>query len=252
MEHHQPATWIDIAYALAMGLPATIAAVLGWLSSRKANAKIDTNTEITKEANDKIDTNTAITKEVHSKVNGRVDELITAEREMARARGRAEGILDEQHRQTVFAKAIIKQSSERTNSMIRLIDAIAGQGPTLDVLIVEDSEIDAVVLHRILSKHNMRCEIANTAVEAVERLLSKSYGAIFADLDLQCPISRSGNLVKSLMNNAPSTPMFVVTGFADKWVIEAMRLLGVIATIHKPATDEALSEVFHNLSNRSV
>lgn len=233
-----PKTWIDVGYALATGLPVLAAAImslLGWLSSRKTIAKIDTNTQITKETNEKV--------------NGRMDALISASQEAAHARGRTEGIMEQQHRQTMFAQEIIKRSTEKTNKMVRLMDAVSGVGPALDVLVVEDEEIDAIVLCRVIAKYNLRCETTATGQGAVTLLMQKSYGAIFADLDLNCPMSNRGQLIPNLMNNAPTTPLFVVTGLASKTVVEGMRLIGVVATIEKPATEENVGDVLNNLSN---
>lgn len=223
-------------------LPAILAAITGilcWIGTRRVNSKIDANTEITKET--------------QKSVNGRMDQFMTVSNEAAHARGKAEGVISEQQRQSLFGKVLVQQAAERTNKMMRLNNSISGLGPVLPVLVVEDNEIDAMVLCKILPKFNLRCEtVASNANDALEKLQSNTYGAIFADLELHCDISRKGELIQSLMRAAPTTPVFVVTGYIDDWVVNGMKVLGVMATISKPATEEKLAAVLNNLSNLSL
>lgn len=204
-------------------------------------------------ANQKIDANTEITKNTQKSVNGRMNELVAVSAEAAHARGKAEGVLSEQQRQSLFGKALVQQAAERTQKMMRLNDSISGLGPVLPVLVVEDNEIDAMILCKVLPKFNLRCDtVAPNATDAIEKLNNNNYGAIFADLELHCDISSKGELIQSLMRAAPTTPIFVVTGYVDDWVVNGMKVLGVMATISKPADEEKLAAVLNNLSNLSL
>lgn len=241
-EHTVTVTWTQVAMAV---VTITIPQVMSYLNSRLVNRKLDTNTAIT--------TETAVNvKDVHSKVNGRVEELITAQTELARAQGRVEGILSEQEKQTVFAKSIIRQAGERTENIVKFLDCVGHGGPKCEVLVIEDNEADAILLCRTLDHFNLRCHTVNTGIDGIRKLAQTKYSAIFVDLSLHGDELNGFELIKIISTTAPSVPMFVVTGYADSFVIQAIKLLGVVNVISKPSSVEALAKVFNDLGTNSI
>lgn len=238
-------TWTQVALAAVTGILAAVPSVLAYLNSRLANRKLDTNTAITKETAENV-------RDVHSKVNGRVEELIIAQTQLAHAQGKVEGIQSEQEKQTVFAKSIIQQASERTNNIVRLLDCVTRSGASCDVLVIEDNADDALFLCRTLAHFNLRCNTVNSAVEGVKRLSSTKFSAIFVDLSLQHDDINGFELIKLITTTAPSVLIFVVTGYADAFVVEAIRLLGVVSVITKPPSVENIGKMFTDLGGNLI
>ncbi len=109
------------------------------------------------------------------------------------------------------------------------------------VLVVDDEPIVCHSLRRILAKHSCAVEEAFEARIAEQKLKNKKYDLIF--LDLKMPDKDGMDILLSIKENYPETPVIMITGYAsiDK-AVEATKL-GAYQFIPKPFTPEELKEV---------
>ncbi|MCA1917787.1 MAG: response regulator [Flavobacterium piscis] len=109
------------------------------------------------------------------------------------------------------------------------------------VLVVDDEPIVCHSLRRILAKHSCAVEEAFEARVAEQKLRNKKYDLIF--LDLKMPDKDGMDMLLSIKENYPDTPVIMITGYAsiDK-AVEATKL-GAYQFIPKPFTPEELKEV---------
>lgn len=109
------------------------------------------------------------------------------------------------------------------------------------VLVVDDEPIVCHSLRRILAKHSCAVEEAFEARVAEQKLKNKKYDLIF--LDLKMPDKDGMDILLSIKENYPDTPVIMITGYAtiDK-AVEATKL-GAYQFIPKPFTPEELKEV---------
>lgn len=109
------------------------------------------------------------------------------------------------------------------------------------VLVVDDEPIVCHSLRRILARHSCAVEEAFEARVAEQKLKNKKYDLIF--LDLKMPDKDGMDILLSIKENYPDTPVIMITGYAtiDK-AVEATKL-GAYQFIPKPFTPEELKEV---------
>lgn len=109
------------------------------------------------------------------------------------------------------------------------------------VLVVDDEPIVCHSVRRILSKQNFTVEEAFDVDVAQQKIKNNKYDLIF--LDLKMPKKDGMDVLLSIKETYPGTPVIMITGFGsiDK-AIEATKL-GAYQFIPKPFTPEELKEV---------
>jgi DNA-binding NtrC family response regulator len=109
------------------------------------------------------------------------------------------------------------------------------------VLVIDDEPIVCHSVRRILSKQNCTVEEAFDVDVAQKKIMNNKYDLIF--LDLKMPKKDGMDVLTSIKENYPDTPVIMITGYGsiDK-AIEATKL-GAYQFIPKPFTPEELKEV---------
>lgn len=109
------------------------------------------------------------------------------------------------------------------------------------ILVVDDEPIVCHSVRRILSKQNCTVEEAFDVDVAQKKIMNNKYDLIF--LDLKMPKKDGMDVLTSIKENYPDTPVIMITGYGtiDK-AIEATKL-GAYQFIPKPFTPEELKEV---------
>jgi DNA-binding NtrC family response regulator len=110
-----------------------------------------------------------------------------------------------------------------------------------NVLVVDDEPIVCHSVRRILSKQNCSVEEAFDVDIAQQKMRNNKYDLIF--LDLKMPKKDGMDVLTSIKENYPETPVIMITGYGtiDK-AIEAIKL-GAYQFIPKPFTPEELKEI---------
>ncbi|MCX6165024.1 MAG: response regulator, partial [Ignavibacteriae bacterium] len=110
-----------------------------------------------------------------------------------------------------------------------------------NVLVVDDEPIVCHSVRRILSKQNCTVEEAFDVDVAQNKIMNNKYDLIF--LDLKMPKKDGMDVLTSIKENYPDTPVVMITGYGsiDK-AIEATKL-GAYQFIPKPFTPEELREI---------
>lgn len=110
-----------------------------------------------------------------------------------------------------------------------------------NVLVVDDEPIVCHSVRRILSKQNCTVEEAFDVDVAQKKIMNNKYDLIF--LDLKMPKKDGMDVLTSIKENYPDTPVVMITGYGtiDK-AIEATKL-GAYQFIPKPFTPEELRDV---------
>jgi DNA-binding NtrC family response regulator len=107
------------------------------------------------------------------------------------------------------------------------------------VLVVDD---DAAVLHYflLLLTQSQRCEVTvlSDSVKALEAIESRTFQAVLLDMDM--PGVHGREILRSMRNRQPATPVIVITGVEDaELAAESMRL-GAFAYLYKPVGEAEL------------
>lgn len=112
---------------------------------------------------------------------------------------------------------------------------------TASVLLIEDDELVARTMARLISLEGYRVVHASTSAAAVESFRTGWFDAVISDLHL--PGSSGVDVLNVVRAYDPDIPVVLVTGDPDvESAIEAVNL-GVLEYIVKPASREALSGV---------
>lgn len=109
------------------------------------------------------------------------------------------------------------------------------------VLVVDDEPIVCHSVRRILSRQNFSVEEAFDVDIAQQKIKNNKYDLIF--LDLKMPKKDGMDILVSIKENYPGTPVIMITGYGtiDK-AIEATRL-GAFQFLPKPFSPEELKEI---------
>jgi len=122
------------------------------------------------------------------------------------------------------------------------------------ILLMEDEAVVAEGLQMILAEDGYGVEIAGTGNGALERLHSKQYDLLVADLCL--PDINGMEVIKKLKASQPETFVIVITGYSTvDTAVEAMRF-GASDYLAKPFTEEqirtAVSKTLQGRKNRTA
>lgn len=101
------------------------------------------------------------------------------------------------------------------------------------VLVVEDEELLARVVERLLASRGLAVDVAQHGGEAIERLGSNTYRLVVTDLMM--PMVNGEELVRWMREEATlDTPVLVLSAVRDARLRERLEALGVSAILHKP------------------
>ena len=100
-----------------------------------------------------------------------------------------------------------------------------------DILIVDDDEIIRDTLKELLSEH-YTCQTAGTVDDAFARLSEKPYDLILTDISM--PGVSGLELLGSVLQQYPKTPVIVVSGISDQEHVQGLLKLGAFDFLLKP------------------
>ena len=100
-------------------------------------------------------------------------------------------------------------------------------------LVVEDEELLARVVERLLASRGLAVDVAGHGGEAIEKLVSTRYRLVVTDLMM--PVLDGEQLVRWMREEAAlDTPVIVLSAIRDARQRERLEALGVSAILHKP------------------
>lgn len=100
------------------------------------------------------------------------------------------------------------------------------------VLVVEDSEELADNLAELLREADFETQVAHSAEQALGLLASRAFDGIVSDLRL--PKKTGVELLACVRERGLSTPVILMSAFADDQARLAARRLGALALLDKP------------------
>ena len=103
----------------------------------------------------------------------------------------------------------------------------------MNILIVDDEPQVAEVLARSLAREGHSAKIAHSGEEALQVLGNSEPDALF--LDVSMPGMNGLDVLNQVKRLRPSLPVVVITGHATEDELEAVRKLGAVDVIAKPA-----------------
>ena len=107
------------------------------------------------------------------------------------------------------------------------------------VLIVDDSELERVILGRIIGQAGHECYFASGGLEALETYLRGGLDVVVTDLAM--PDGGSLDLIEGLRAMLPEAPIIVVSGMRPE-VLTAAESKGAFAAFSKPVDPDELVE----------
>ena len=111
------------------------------------------------------------------------------------------------------------------------------------ILVAEDSLVSQKLMHTILNKLGVTCEIVDNGKKAVDAALSTSFDIIF--MDMQMPEMNGYEAVRTLRTLGLKTPIVALTANAMKGDDEKCINAGCDKYLAKPVDKEKLIELIH-------
>lgn len=110
-----------------------------------------------------------------------------------------------------------------------------------NILVIDDEESIRFTFSYLLRELGHRVDVAESAEEALDKLIAKHYDLIFLDLLLG---AESGiTTLKQIRIRQPDTQVIMVTGAPDTTTVSQAISLGAYAYIPKPVRLETLSAI---------
>lgn len=101
------------------------------------------------------------------------------------------------------------------------------------VLVVDDEELLACVIARLLASRGVAVDVAGHGGEAIDKLGCKAYQLVVTDLMM--PVVDGEQLVRWMREEAKlDTPVIVLSAIRDAHLHERLETLGVSAILNKP------------------
>lgn len=108
------------------------------------------------------------------------------------------------------------------------------------LLIVDDDPIVTKSFDRVLSKKGYTVTVASSGEEALSKLQTEKYDAVFTDIRMS---GISGiEVAQNLHVNQPGMPVVIITGFGSEKYETQARKAGVTQFLVKPLTPEMIEE----------
>ncbi|MCF2947693.1 ATP-binding protein [Paraglaciecola aquimarina] len=110
-----------------------------------------------------------------------------------------------------------------------------------EVLLVEDTEINQLLITYHLEKTGAKVWLASNGVEAIEKAMSHSFDLIF--MDIQMPIMDGKEAIKGLHQLGCSIPIYALTANVMETDIKEYTSMGFAGTLAKPLELDKLYQV---------
>jgi DNA-binding NtrC family response regulator len=106
------------------------------------------------------------------------------------------------------------------------------------ILVIDDNAALAENIAEILEDVGVDVHLAESAEVALERFAERNWGLVVTDVRM--PGIDGLELLALIKDRSPSTPVLVMTGYADPRTIARAHDSGALAVVHKPLDLEAL------------
>ncbi len=135
--------------------------------------------------------------------------------------------------------SILLKEAEQATSEIRSRIKPAAPGVPARILIAEDEAFVGRLLKRFLEVEGHEVDLANSALEAMERFDPDRHSLIISDRSM--PGMTGDELAVAIKKRSPETPFFMVTGFGDIMIARGESPEGVDRVLPKPIEQRALA-----------
>jgi CheY-like chemotaxis protein len=108
------------------------------------------------------------------------------------------------------------------------------------VLVVDDDPVVGKSFKRVLSGKGYIVVTAEDGYDALQKLQSETYDAVFTDLRM--PGMNGLEVAERIKARQPWTPVVIVTGYGSKTSEERARAAGVSDFLHKPLSPEMIED----------
>jgi len=102
------------------------------------------------------------------------------------------------------------------------------------ILVVDDDELIAVMVKKMLEKLGYKIDICKTSIEALKTFRQKpeKYDLLISDLTM--PDMTGLDLAKQIQNIRSEFPIIIITGYGDSLAIETRKKYGIKEVVNKP------------------
>jgi signal transduction histidine kinase/ActR/RegA family two-component response regulator len=115
---------------------------------------------------------------------------------------------------------------------------VAAAGAPMRCLVVDDEEPVGTVLGDVLETSGHSAVVLTSGAEAIERFRREPFDVVFTDLAM--PGLSGWQVARAVKATAPSTPVFLVTGFGVELSAEERRAHGVDLVLSKPLNIQSI------------
>jgi DNA-binding NtrC family response regulator len=117
-----------------------------------------------------------------------------------------------------------------------------------DVMVLDDEPIVGDRLRPALEKDGFNVEVFTDSTAALERLKEKSFSVLVTDVKMKGPSGM--DVLRFVRENAPSTQVIVITGYATIETSHEAGALGAVQFIPKPFRMKDLVKLVSKSSRR--
>ena len=118
-----------------------------------------------------------------------------------------------------------------------------------DVMVLNDEPIVGERLRPALEKEGFHVEVFTDSSAALERLKEKTFSVLVTDVKMRGPSGM--DVLRFVKENAPSTPVIVITGYATIETSHEADALGAVQFIPKPFKIKELVKLVARSSRRA-
>ena len=108
-----------------------------------------------------------------------------------------------------------------------------------EILIVDDDDVIRDTLDELLSSE-YRCETAETAEKALDKLAAASFDVVLTDISM--PGLNGLELLQRVLELYPETPVIIISGISDQEHAEELIELGAFEYLLKPFRLEVVEQ----------
>lgn len=137
---------------------------------------------------------------------------------------------------------------DRTNQIIKNINADISSSQIFKILVVEDNKISQTVTRRIIEKNNSSCFIADDGYQAVKILNEEAFDIILMDINM--PLISGYETARKIRLEGIDTPIIALTASTKEEIIDEVISAGMNDIMIKPFEPVSLFNVINNQMNK--
>ncbi len=181
---------------------------------------------------------------------------LTISKKLVEMQGGSIAVMSEENKGTTFTFTL---DFEEVNTGLHKIEKYKKENASLNlhglnVLVAEDNNINALILHKFLQKWNVKMDLVINGKEVLEKLATQNYDLVL--MDLHMPIMGGEEATKNIRNNKnasyKSIPIIALTADATTDTQKIMLASGFDDYITKPFNPEKLYNVLEQYSSQII